>query len=158
MLLHTQEAESHTQQTTRIKNVFFTHNKEKATRNRFRGVKSDENKLYKWNALLLHTQEGESHTQQTTRIKNVFFTHNKEKATRNRFRGFKSDENKLNISKTPCFSTHTRSRKPHATDNKNNKTFSSHTRRRKPHATDNKKKTSSSHTTRRKPQENRFKG
>ena len=101
MLLHTQEAESHTQQTTRIKNVFFTHNKEKATRNRFRGVESDENK----NALLLHTQEGES-TQQTTRIKNVFFTHNKEKATRNRFRGFKSDENKLNISKTPCFSTH----------------------------------------------------
>ena len=55
---------------------FSTHKKEKATRNR------------------------------QQKIKNVFFTHNKEKATGKSLQGVKSDENKLNISKTPCFSTH----------------------------------------------------
>ena len=86
------------------KNVFFTHNKEKATRKALRGVKSDENKL-------------KGHTQQTTRTNitmrrkpheialgglkrrkklntskrlaiKSFSTHNKEKATRKRFRSY----------------------------------------------------------------------
>ena len=40
LLLRTQEEESYTQQ----KNVFFTHDKEKATGESLQGVKSDENK------------------------------------------------------------------------------------------------------------------
>ena len=95
LLLHRQEGES-TQQTTRMKNVFFTHNKEKAARNRFRGVESDENKLNtsetpcfsthkkekarnnKNKKCLLHIQQGESY---------------------NRFKGFKNNENKLKKAK-----------------------------------------------------------
>ena len=85
------------QQTTSKKNVFFTHNKEKATRNRFRGVKSDENKFIQVKRLASpHTRRRKPH---------VTHTQQGGKPQENRFR-VKSDENKLKKNKTPCFSTH----------------------------------------------------
>ena len=55
------------------KNVFFTHNKEKATEKSLQGVKSDENKLNISKTL-------------------CFSTHKEEKATCNRFKGLKANK------------------------------------------------------------------